>query len=74
MALILIALLENASIGPHWLLPTLATLLIVGRLWHAQGLLSSSGTSAGRFAGTNMTLIVIVVGSVACLGRGVGAW
>ncbi len=74
MALILIALMETESIGPHWLLPALATLLVAGRLWHAQGLLSSSGTSVGRFAGTNMTLIVIVVSAVACLGRGIGAW
>jgi len=74
MALILVALMENATIGPHWLLAALAVVLVVGRVWHAQGLLSSSGTSPGRFAGTNMTLLVILVGALACLGRGVGAW
>jgi len=48
--------------------------LVIARLWHAQGLLSSSGTSAGRFVGTNLTVGVILVGAVACLGRGAGAW
>ena len=74
MALILIALMENATIGPHWLLIALGAVLVVGRFWHAQGLLSSSGTSPGRFVGTNMTIGVILVGAVACLGRGLGAW
>ncbi len=74
MALILIALMENASIGPSWLVIALGGVLVVGRVWHAQGLLSSSGTSPGRFAGTNMTVAVILVGAVACLGRGFGAW
>ena len=74
MALILIALMENASIGPPWLVIALGGVLVVGRVWHAQGLLSSSGTSPGRFAGTNMTVAVILVGAVACLGRGFGAW
>lgn len=74
MALILIALMENASIGPPWLVMALGGVLVVGRVWHAQGLLSSSGTSPGRFVGTNMTVLVILVGAVACLGRGFGAW
>lgn len=74
MALILIALMENATIGPPWLVMALGGVLVVGRVWHAQGLLSSSGTSPGRFVGTNMTVLVILVGAVACLGRGFGAW
>lgn len=74
MALILIALMENASIGPPWLVMALGGVLVVGRAWHAQGLLSSSGTSPGRFVGTNMTVLVILVGAVACLGRGFSAW
>lgn len=74
MALILIALMENATIGPPWLVMALGGVLVVGRVWHAQGLLSSSGTSPGRFVGTNITVLVILVGAVACLGRGFGAW
>jgi uncharacterized membrane protein YecN with MAPEG domain len=74
MALILLALMEIATIGPHWLLAALAVALVVGRAWHAQGLLSSSGTSPGRFVGTTLTVLVVLVGAVACLGHGVGAW
>ena len=74
MALILLALMENATIGPRWLLVAMGAALVIARLWHAQGLLSSAGTSVGRFAGTNLTIMVILTGSVACLGRGAGAW
>lgn len=74
MALILIALMENGSVGPRWLLVAMGATLVVARAWHAQGLLSSSGVSVGRFAGTNLTAVVILVGAAACLGRGAGAW
>lgn len=74
MALILVALMENGSVGPRWLLIAMGAILVVARVWHAQGLLSSSGTSAGRFAGTNLTAAVILAGAAACLGRGAGAW
>ena len=74
IALILIALMENATIGPHWLLVTLAAALVIARLWHAQGLISSAGTSPGRFVGSALTMVIISVAGVACLGRGLDAW
>lgn len=74
MALILMALMETASVGPRWLIIAMGATLVLARLWHAQGLLSTPGVSAGRFAGTNLTGLVLLVGAVACLGRGVGAW
>ncbi len=74
MALILIALMEADKIGPRWLLATLGAVLVVARVWHAQGLISSGGTSPGRFVGTAATLAVVLVAGVACLGRGLGAW
>ena len=74
LALILLFLVESASIGPGWLPAALGATLVVARLWHAQGLLSSSGTSAGRFVGTNLTGLVILVGALAALGRGVTLW
>lgn len=74
MALILMALMENGSVGPVWLLVAMGATLVVARLWHAQGLYSSSGTSVGRFAGTNLTAAVIFVAAVACIGRGAGVW
>ena len=74
LALILLLLVETGSVGPRWLLIAMGAVLAVARLWHAQGLLSSSGTSVGRFMGTNLTMLMILVGAVACLGRGAGAW
>ena len=74
LALLLIILIEMDKIGPGWMPAAMAVTLIVARLWHAQGLLSSPGTSVGRFMGTNLSALVILVGAVAALGRGVGAW
>lgn len=72
LALILILLVEKESIGPRWLAIALGATLVIARIWHAQGLLSREGTSAGRFVGTNLTGLVILVGAAACLGRGAG--
>lgn len=74
LALILLILVESASIGPAWLAGALGATLLVARLWHAQGLLSKSGTSVGRFMGTNLTWLVILAGSLTVLGRGVKWW
>jgi uncharacterized membrane protein YecN with MAPEG domain len=74
IALIFVMLVESGSIGPAWLPGALGATLVVARLWHAQGLLSSSGTSAGRFMGTNLTGLVILVGALAALGRGAQLW
>ncbi len=74
LALILLLLVEKESIGPRWLAVAMAVTLVVARLWHAQGLLSKEGTSAGRFMGTNLTGLVILAGAAACLGRGAGIW
>jgi uncharacterized membrane protein YecN with MAPEG domain len=74
VALILLMLMELGPIGPAWLPGALGATLVVARLWHAQGLLSSSGTSAGRFMGTNLTGLVILVGALAALGRGAQLW
>ena len=74
LALILIMLVETGKIGPGWLPVAMAAVLIIARLWHAQGLLSNPGNSAGRFMGTNLTALVILIGSVAAIGRGSGTW
>lgn len=70
LALILIILVEVGKIGPGWMPAAIAITLIVARLWHAQGLLSSPGTSTGRFMGANLTALVILVGAVATMSRG----
>lgn len=74
MALILIMLVESGRIGPAWLPGALGATLVIARFWHAQGLLGSSGVSAGRFMGANLTGLVILVGALAALGRGVQLW
>ena len=74
VALILIMLVETGSVGPRWLVVAMGATLLVARLWHAQGMLSKPATSAGRFMGTNLTWLVLLVGAVACIGRGAGAW
>ena len=72
LALILLLLVEKESIGPRWLAVAMGATLVFARLWHAQGLLSNEGVSAGRFMGTNLTGLVILVGALGCLGRGAG--
>ena len=74
MALILLMLVETAAIGPGWFAGAMGATLVVARLWHAQGLLGSPGTSAGLFMGTNLTGLVILAGALAVLGRGVKVW
>jgi uncharacterized membrane protein YecN with MAPEG domain len=74
MALILLMQLEYGAIGPGWLPGAMGATLVVARLWHAQGLLSSSATSPGRFMGANLTALVIVIGALAVLGRGMNLW
>lgn len=74
LALLLLILVDVGKIGPGWLPAAMGVTLIVARLWHAQGLLSSPGTSTGRFMGANLTALVIIVGAVATIGKGFGAW
>jgi len=74
MALGLIFLVESTRIGPAWLPGTLGAMLVVGRLAHAYGLLRAPGLSTGRLLGMILTMMVLAVGAVATLGRGVGLW
>jgi uncharacterized protein len=74
LALVLLFLVEKEAVGPRWMVVAMGAVLVVARLWHAQGLLSTEGTSAGRFMGTNLTWLTILAGAVACLGRGGGVW
>ena len=74
IALLLIMLIESGKLGPNWLSSAMGGTLVIARLLHAQGLLSKTGVSFGRFVGTNLTGLVILVGAVVVLGRGFGAW
>ena len=74
LALILLMLVEYASIGPRWLAMAIGGGLVLGRVLHAQGLIASPGATVGRLLGTNLTALVIMTGSIALLGRGAGVW
>ncbi|MCO7226833.1 MAPEG family protein [Pleionea sp. CnH1-48] len=66
IALIIIAILEVNGSAEYFVHGLGATLLI-GRILHAQGLSSSIGKSFGRFWGTLLTWLVILIASVSNL-------
>ena len=64
-ALLLLGLLELAGLPASWLWAFGSTLLL-SRLMHATGLSRSSGASFGRFYGTALTWMLILV--MSCVG------
>jgi hypothetical protein len=69
LALIVIALVEA---GGHrsWTVHALGGGLLVGRLLHAWGLSTKSGESAGRFLGTILTFLVLLLGGLLLVAAG----
>jgi uncharacterized protein len=65
-ALLLLALLELAGLDASWLW-TLGGVLLLGRVLHAVGLSRSGGYSFGRFFGTAMTWLALLVMALAGL-------
>jgi hypothetical protein len=55
--------------SPRWLLHATGIAIVAGRLFHAWGLSRSTGTSAGRFVGTNLTWIALAAASIGLLIR-----
>lgn len=72
LALVLLGLVDHHRIGPGWLAPAMGAALVAGRVLHALGLAQTSGVSFGRFVGTNLTFLTLLVGSVAVIARGLG--
>ena len=66
IVLILMAALELNGVN-GWLMHVLGSLFVLSRLLHAQGLSGSPGVSFGRFWGTLVTWIVIIISVVANL-------
>ncbi|MGH7292344.1 MAG: MAPEG family protein [Myxococcota bacterium] len=62
IALLLMLVLELNGASPL-VMNGLGASLVIGRLLHAFGLTSSTGTSVGRFVGTILTWLVIAVAS-----------
>jgi len=50
--------------GNHLVLYVFGVLSFIGRIWHAFGLSKSAGVSSGRFYGTALTWLTIVVFAV----------
>ncbi len=66
LALVLLLILETGE-APNLLLHGLGITLLIGRLLHAWGLSRRGGISFGRFYGTALTWIVIIVSSALLL-------
>lgn len=73
LALLLILLLELGQTTPYWLLHLLGLALVVGRVLHAIALSYTEKWMPGRFVGTLLTFLVLLVAGLLCLWRGVAA-
>lgn len=67
LALLLIALLELSGLTA-WGVHVLGALLVIARVLHALGLNRSAGTSMGRFIGTLLTWLILLVAGIAAIG------
>lgn len=66
LALLLLLIIESGG-GNRWLVHGLGASLLLGRLLHAWGLSGHAGKSFGRFYGTGLTWLVIIVSAVVML-------
>lgn len=73
IALLLLLVLELSGSLPSWLLHGLGLMLVIGRILHALGLSRSAGTSKGRFVGTLLTWLMILVAGLLAVGIAIGA-
>lgn len=72
IALLLLLVLELSGPLPAWLLHVLGVMLVIGRILHAVGLSRSAGTSSGRFVGTLLTWLMILVAGLLAVGIAIG--
>lgn len=70
LALLFILVLELMN-ARAWLLWSLGSMLIVGRVAHAWGLIKTYGPSPGRAIGFFLTWLVYLIGASACMYYGV---
>ena len=68
LVLLLMAIGETLG-APRWLVHGEGIALFVARLAHAWGLSRSSGSSIGRFVGTNLTWLTLIAASGVLNGR-----
>jgi uncharacterized membrane protein YecN with MAPEG domain len=70
--LLMMALLEVGGATPLWLLHALGITLVVARVLHGIALSYTEKWKFGRFYGTLLTFILVLVLGLLCLWRGVG--
>jgi hypothetical protein len=69
LILLLMLVCELSGVRLLWL-HVMGVALVLGRVFHAWGLWSKSGTSFGRFAGITLTWAVLLAAAALCLVRG----
>lgn len=74
IALVLLLTLELATALSPLVLHALGIALIGGRFLHAWGLSRTAGVSRGRFVGTLLTWLMLLVGSLLAIGLALGSW
>ncbi|TDU31084.1 hypothetical protein DFR24_0442 [Panacagrimonas perspica] len=70
LALLLIALIEIGGASSIWVLHALGMTLFIARLLHGYALSFSTQFFIGRFLGTILTFLVLIVAGLLCLWRG----
>lgn len=71
--LLMLAMLEIGGVTPPWLLHLLGATLLVARLLHGISLSYTQKWKFGRFYGTLLTFILLLVVGALCLWRGIAA-
>ena len=75
LALVMLLALEVGAGAPVWLLHLLGIMLVVGRVLHGLvGLNRGAGTSPGRFFGTLLTWLMLLVSAVTGLAVAFNGW
>ncbi|HEY0917518.1 MAG TPA: MAPEG family protein [Solimonas sp.] len=71
LILLMLAMLETGGVTPPWLLHLLGATLLVARLLHGIALSYTSQWKFGRFWGTALTFLLLLVTGLLCLWRGI---
>ena len=71
MILLLMLLLEAGGVTPGWLLHLIGITLVIARVLHGIAFSFSDHFFLGRFIGTLLTFILLIVTGLLCLWRGV---
>lgn len=69
--LLMLAMLEFGGVTPSWLLHLLGATLLVARLLHGIALSYTQKWKFGRFWGTALTFLLLLVTGLLCLWRGI---